>query len=106
MSSVLCSFYQFTGALDDAADAGLADEHVMGFFGQHELARSRERIEGALGEGEQLIFAVAVGEHREHEEREPVAMGSLNVVRIRGLSALPERRCNSFFASSRPSLPK
>jgi hypothetical protein len=30
------------------------------------------RIEAALGERGELILAVAIGEHREHEEREPV----------------------------------
>ena len=55
------------------ADAGLADEHVMRFLGQHEAARARERIEARLGKRAELILAVAVGEEREHEERQPVA---------------------------------
>ncbi len=33
---------------------------------------SRERIQRALGQGEELEFAVTVGEEREHEEGEPV----------------------------------
>ena len=33
------SFMSCAGALDDAADAGLADEHVVRFFGQHEPRR-------------------------------------------------------------------
>ena len=64
--------HQRGGAIDDAQDAGLADEHVVRFFRQHEARRARERVERALGEGEELEFAVAVGEEREHEEREPV----------------------------------
>ena len=51
---------------------GLADEHVMRFLGQHEARRPRQRIEGALRQRQQLRLAVAVGEHREHEEVEPV----------------------------------
>ena len=35
-------------ALDDAADAGLADEHVVRFLGQHEAAGARQRIEAAI----------------------------------------------------------
>ena len=32
----------------DAADAGLADEHVVRFLGQHEAAGARQRIEARL----------------------------------------------------------
>jgi len=56
----------------DAPDAGLADEQVMRFLGEHEAARPRQRIEAALGEARELILAVAVGEVREHQVREPV----------------------------------
>src|SRR5229473_988293 len=56
-----------------AGDAGIADEHVVRLFGQHELAGARQRIEAALGEALQLELAVAVGEIGEHEERQPVA---------------------------------
>src|SRR5207253_1253672 len=44
-------------ALDDAADAGLADEHVMRFLGEHELAGARQRIEAALGQALELELA-------------------------------------------------
>ena len=57
---------------DDALDAGLADEHVVRLLGEHEAGGARERVEAALGQREQLVLAVAVGEHREHEEGEPV----------------------------------
>ena len=60
------------GRLDRPLDAGLADEHVMGFLGQHEPAGARQRIEAALGERGELHLAVAVGEEGEHEERQPV----------------------------------
>ena len=60
------------GALDGAADARLAHEHVVRFLGQHEAAGARERIEARLRQAFQLHLAVAVGEEREHEEREPV----------------------------------
>ena len=64
--------HQLARALEDARDAGLADEHVVRFLGQHEARRARQRIERALGQRHQLRLAVAVGEHREHEEVEPV----------------------------------
>src|SRR5947208_2422242 len=60
------------GALDDAAHAALADEHVVRLLGEHEAAGARQRVEARLGEREQLVLAVAVGEGREHEEGEPV----------------------------------
>ena len=60
------------GGLDRALDPGLADEHVMGLFGQHEAAGARQRIEAALRESRELHLAVAVGEEGEHEERQPV----------------------------------
>src|SRR3989338_570556 len=63
---------EFTRTLDDAPDTRLADEHVVGLFGEHEAARTRERIEAALGEARELVLAVPVGEVREHEEAEPV----------------------------------
>src|SRR5262249_10217734 len=55
-----------------AQDARLADEHVVRLLREHEARRARERVEAALREGEELVLAVAVGEEREHEEREPV----------------------------------
>ena len=64
--------HQLARALDDPGDAGLADEHVVRFLGQHEPRRPRQRIERALRQRQQLRLAVAVGEHREHEEVEPV----------------------------------
>ena len=56
--------HRFAGPLHDAADAGLADEHVMGLFGQHEAAGARQRIEAGLREALQLHLAVAIGEDR------------------------------------------
>ena len=64
--------HRVAGALHDAADAGLADEHVVRFLGQHEAAGARERIEAGLRQRVQLHLAVAVGEVGEHEERQPV----------------------------------
>ncbi len=46
----LVSRHHVGGPLHDAADAGLADEHVMCFLGQHEPARARQRIEPRLGQ--------------------------------------------------------
>ena len=45
---------------------------MMRFFSQHELRRCGKRIEAGLGERRQLELAVAVGEVREHVERQPV----------------------------------
>ena len=64
--------HRLAGALHDAADAGLADEHVVRFLGQHEAAGARQRIEAGLRQRVQLHLAVAVGEIGEHEERQPV----------------------------------
>ena len=65
-------FHRLAGALDDAGDAGLADEHVMRFLGQHEAAGARQRIEAGLRQRLELHLAVAVGEKGEHEERQPI----------------------------------
>ncbi len=64
--------HRLAGALQGAADAGLADEHVVRLFGQHEAAGARQRIEARLRQALELHLAVAVGEEREHEERQPV----------------------------------
>src|SRR5712691_9330687 len=56
----------------DPAEAGLADEHVVGFLGQHETAGAGERVERGFGKTLQLELAVAVGEIAEAEERQPV----------------------------------
>ena len=64
--------HRLAGALDGAADAGLADEHVVRFLGEHEAAGARQRIEAGLRQAFELHLAVAVGEEREHVERQPV----------------------------------
>ncbi len=56
--------HRLAGALDDAGDAGLAHEHVVRFFGQHEAAGARQRIEARLRQRLELHLAVAVGEDR------------------------------------------
>ena len=68
---VLC-LHHFAGALQDARDAGLADEHVMRLLRQHEAGRARQRIEAGFGQRAELELAVAVGEIGEHVEREPI----------------------------------
>ena len=60
------------GALDDAPDPALADEHMMRFLGQHEATGARQRVEPGLRQRMQLHLAVAIGEERKHEEGEPV----------------------------------
>ena len=64
--------HQLGGALHDAADARGAHEHVVGLLLQHEVAGPRQRIERRLPQRGELELAVAVGEVREHEERQPV----------------------------------
>src|SRR5215213_1185563 len=64
--------HQLRGAPADAAQTGVADKHVMRFFRQHKLARARERLEPRFSERRKLVLAVAIGEHRECEEVEPV----------------------------------
>ena len=64
--------HRLAGALDGAADAGLADEHVVRLFGQHEAAGARQRIEAGLRQALELHLAVAIGEEGEHVERQPV----------------------------------
>ena len=83
---------QLTGPLDDAGDAGLADEHVVRFFGEHEARRPRQRIERALRQRQQLRLAVTIGEHREHEEVEPVLdrlVEGVEDARLVAVAALP-----------------
>ena len=64
---------QARALLQHAVDARLTDEEVERLLGQHEARRAGERIEAGLGQGRELVLAVTVGEHREAEEREPVA---------------------------------
>ena len=72
-SSVPSSFITSSVRLITRPTAGLADEHVVRFLGQHEAAGARQRIERRFGEALELELAVAVGEVGEHEERQPVA---------------------------------
>ena len=64
--------HQLGAALHDAVHAGFADEEMVRLLGEHEAGRARERVESRLRQGGQLILAVAVGEHGEHEEAQPV----------------------------------
>ena len=60
--------HRLARSLQDAPDAGLAHEHVVGLLGEHEAAGPRERIEAGLRQAFELHLAVAVGEEGEHEE--------------------------------------
>ena len=64
--------HQRATALNDTRYAGFANKHVMRFFGQHEPAGPRQRVETGFGQRRQLILAVAVLEIGEHEERQPI----------------------------------
>ncbi len=59
-------------AADHPGDAGLADEHVMGFLRQHEAAGPGQRIESRFRQAHELILAVAVGEVSKHEKAQPI----------------------------------
>ena len=81
---------------------GLADEHVVRFLRQHEARRARERIERALRQRQQLGLAVAVGEHREHEEVEPVLdrlVEGVEDARLVAVAALPREQLLGFVAA-------
>ena len=94
--------HQLAGPLEDARDAGLADEHVVRFLGQHEPRRARQRIERALRQRQQLRLAVAVGEHREHEEVEPVVdrlVERLEDARLVAVAALALEQLLGFVAA-------
>ena len=57
----------------------------MRFLGQHELAGPRQRIERAFGQRGKLELAVAVGEEREHEHRQPFRGGFVERAQNAGL---------------------
>src|SRR5581483_4722035 len=67
--------HELDRSLYHPANAASADEHVMGFFFEYELARAGQRIEAAFGKGGQLELPVPVGEIGEEEKREPVWRG-------------------------------
>ncbi len=64
--------HQLRRPLHHPVHARGAHEHVVGLLLEHELARPAERVERRLLERAELVLAVAVGEVREHEERQPV----------------------------------
>lgn len=63
------------GALNDAGNAAFAHEHVVRFFGQHELGRAGQQVKSAFRQRAQLELAITVGEIGEHEETQPVWRG-------------------------------
>ena len=71
-SSVLCSRHDFAGTVDDAADAGFADVHVVRLFHQHEARRPRQGIEARFSQRQELEFSIAVREVGKHEKRQPI----------------------------------
>src|SRR5204862_8012510 len=52
--------------------SGFADKHVVGFFGKHEAAGARERIECGLPQRRKLELAIAIVEEGRHEAGEPM----------------------------------
>src|SRR5262245_60930922 len=74
----------------------------MRLFGQHELAGSRQRIESALSQRLELELAVAIGEVREHEERQPVADRLVERgedARLVGIAGVPVEQRLGLFAA-------
>ena len=94
--------HRLAGALDDAAHARFADEHVVRFLGKHEPTGARQRVEARFCERTELVLAVAVGEVGKHEKREPV--GRLLVeraedARIVGIARAPLEQRFGFLAA-------
>ena len=95
------------GALQDAADAGFTDEHVVRFFHQHEARGAGERIETGFGERRKLELAVSVGEESEHEKRQPVRrllVECAEDARIVGIARTPLQQRLGFFAAIAPEI--
>src|SRR2546423_1180740 len=93
--------HQLGRAFDDAPDAGLADEQMMRLFSEHELTGARERLEARLGERGELVLAVAVCEHREAVEVEPVVAGlveGFEDARLVGVAAAARQHFVGLFA--------
>ncbi|EWS63643.1 hypothetical protein Y695_03123 [Hydrogenophaga sp. T4] len=94
--------HHLAGAVDHAAHARLAHEHVVRFFGEHELGGARQRVEAALGQGAELELAVAVGEVGEHEEGQPVGrlfVEGFEDARVVGVAAVAFQESFAFFAA-------
>ena len=85
MSPLGSCFCQLRRAADDATHAGLTDEEVVCLLGEHELAGAGERVEAGLGQGGELVLAVAVREHGEGEEAQPVVAGLVEGAQDAGL---------------------
>ena len=81
--------HHLAGALDDPHDARLADEHVVGFLGEHELAGTGQGVEARLGQGGQLEFSVPVGEIGEHQIGKPVGSWFVERLQYPGLVGVP-----------------
>ena len=64
--------HQLAGPLGYALQRRFAHKHMMRLLGKHEPGGSRQGIEAAFAQGDQLVLAVPVREHGEHEEIEPV----------------------------------
>ena len=89
-------------ALDGARHAGLANEHMMCFFGQHEAAGTRQRIETRFCQCAQLKFAVTVGEVGKHVERQPVRrffIEGFKNARIVLIAGITVQQCFGFLAT-------
>ena len=100
-------FHDFERASHDAADARIADEHVMGLFGQHELAGPRERIETRLRQRFELKLPIAIREVREHEEAQPIRdrfVERAQDARMIDASRVTREQLFGFFAAVAPEI--
>ena len=94
--------HHLTGARDDPRDTALAHKHVMRLFGEHKFRGARERIKTTFGECAQLEFAIAIGEIREHEKRQPVRrffVERAEDARVVGIARVTLQQRIGFFAA-------
>src|SRR5258708_19114702 len=94
--------HYFAGPLNDAADARLADEHVVGLLGEHKAAGSRKRIKTRFRERAKLKLAVPVGKEREHIKSEPIRSRLIKRTentRVISISGAPGEQGFSFLAA-------
>ena len=95
-------FHQLRGPFDDAAQARIADEHVMRFLSQHELARARQRFKSRFSQGRQLILAIPIRKHRECKKVQPVIarlIESFEDARLVGIAAAAFEQSIRFVAA-------
>ena len=95
-------FHQLRGPFDDAAQSSISDKHVMRFLSQHELTRARQGLESRFSQSRKLILAIAIREHSERIEIQPVVarlIESLEDARLVGIAAATFEQSIGFVAA-------